>query len=235
MNEIARNIDSAPDGQMVIPPDGTGNYRLSDKLVMLFDNGSIAAESISTLVSQLLSQHVQDYRRAITFCSPTAGTGCSFLAANVAVGMSRAGVKTLLMDCNLRDPAIQDYIDPSIDRGGLLQCLEQRDLDIADVVHHDILPNLSVLYAGGTTAATGLLASSRFKSLAASCMRDYDLVIVDAPPANHSSDAQRLANILRYALVVVRKDKSYVNDVRKLVDDLQANRAQVLGSYLNAF
>lgn len=236
MNEIAQSIEVAAGGHMAkAAGDGADGYRLSDKLVLLSDSGSIAAESISTLVSQLLSQHVQDYRRAIAFCSATADTGCTFLTANVAVGMARAGVKTLLVDGNLRDPAIHHYIEPAEDRGGLLQCLEQDDIDVADVIHGDVIPNLSVLYSGGASKLSGLIASSRFKALIAACMRDFDLTIMDTPPANRSSDAQRLANSLRYTLIVVRKDVSYLSDVRKLVSDLQANRAQIVGTYLNDF
>lgn len=236
MNQMAQGIETAAGGKASeLAGNGADGYRLSDKLVLLSDSGSIAAESISTLLSQLLSQHVQDYRRAIAFCSATANTGCTFMAANVAVGMARAGVKTLLVDGNLRAPAIHDYIEPTVDRGGLLQCLENDAVDIADVVHDEVMPNLSVLYSGGATTASGLLASSRFKALIATCMRDYDLTIVDAPPANRSSDAQRLGNILRYTLIIVRKDKSYLSDVRKLVSDLQANRSQVVGTYLNDF
>lgn len=234
MNEIAPSIEAA-EGQGMETAEGANNYRFSDKLLLLSDSNSIAAESISTLLSQLLSQHVQDYRRAIAFCSATPDTGCSFLAANVAVGMARAGVKTLLVDGNLRDPTIHDYIEPAEDRGGLLQCLEQDGVDLGDVVHGEVIPNLSVLYSGGISTVSGLLASSRFKTLIASCMRDFDLTIMDTPPANRSSDTQRLANILRYTLIVVRKDKSYLSDVRKLVSDLQANRAQVVGTYLNDF
>lgn len=208
-------------------------YELSDKLILLSQSGTIGAESISTLTSQILSQHVQDFRRAIAFCTAASGTGCTFLAANVAVGMARAGVRTLLIDGNLRKPAIQDYITPSVETAGLAQCLKDDSLDVSSVIHNDVIPNLSVLYSGGVTQETGMVASAQCKSLITSCMRDYDLTIVDTPPTNQSSDALRLANYLRYALVVVRKNHSFLNDVRKLVSDLQANRALVVGTYLN--
>ena len=45
----------------------------------------------------------------------------------------------------------------------------------------------------------------------------------------------RVANILRYALIVARKDKSYVNDIKKLASDIRQNRGEILGTFLNAF
>jgi len=221
--------DRAPDG----PHAQKIAYGFSEKLVLLSESGSVGAESIATLMSHLHSRHVQDYRRALAFCGATKGVGCSFLSANVAVAMAMAGVRTVLVDANLRDPEIDEYIRPSVEKGGLLQCLTGAFQPVDEVLHTEVIPNLSVLYAGGRSRESGHLASARFADLLTGLMRDHDLTIVDTPPASQSADALRVANLLRYALVVVRKNRSYVNDVRKLVADLRMNRVEVLGTYLN--
>ena len=41
-----------------------------------------------------------------------------------------------------------------------------------------------------------------------------------------------MATLLRYALIVVRKDDSYVNDVKTLITDLHANRVEVIGTVI---
>lgn len=215
--------------------DDTDDYQLSDRLVMLSNSGSPQAESVAMLNSQLLSRHIHDYRRGITFCSASDETGCSYMAANVACAMAISGVRTLLIDANLRDPEIGQYFVTRNDRGGLLDCLKANGRELGSVVHSEVIPNLSVVFSGGTSFEAGLLSSTRFSDLISGALRDYDLTIIDTPPANKSSDALRVANILRYALIVVRKDQSYVKDIRKLVDDLRVNRAEVLGTYLNAF
>ena len=92
--------------------DQTGDYAFSDKLVLLSGRNSLEAETISLLLSELLSQHVQNARRGITFCSASKDTGCTYIAANIAVAMAMSGVRTILVDANLRDPAIHTYIAP---------------------------------------------------------------------------------------------------------------------------
>ncbi|QWC56603.1 diutan polysaccharide export protein [Erythrobacter sp. 3-20A1M] len=224
-------------GAAAIPVDQdvAPGHELSDRLVMLSRTGSTQAESISMLHSQLLSRHVHDYRRGIAFCSASDGTGCSYMAANIACAMAMSGIRTLLLDANLRDPEIDGYFTPREDRGGLLDCLGTDQRDPGSVVHREVIPNLSIIYSGGSSRESGLLSSTRFADIVGACMRDYELTIIDTPPANKSSDALRIANVLRYALIVARKDRSYVKDIRKLVDDLRVNRAEVLGTYLNDF
>ncbi|WP_394269991.1 CpsD/CapB family tyrosine-protein kinase [Qipengyuania sp.] len=212
-----------------------GDYAFSDKLVLLSGRGSLEAETISLLLSELLSQHVQNAKRGITFCSPSKDTGCTYIAANIAVAMAMSGVRTILVDANLRDPAIDRYITPPAPAIGLLQCLNEDEMPLAEAIHHEVLPNLSVLYAGGTSSEAGLLASTRAGEVFGECLRDYACVIVDTAPANRSSDAMRVANILRYALIIARKDKSYVNDIKKLASDIRQNKGEILGTFLNAY
>ena len=218
-------VDSGPDA----------SFEFSNDLVLLSERGSLAAENISLLVSEVLSRHVQSSRRGLAFCTTSAESGCNYLAANVAVGMSMAGVRTLLVDANLRDPKIDRYIIPNSERQGLLQCVEGDDLGLEDTVCEDVLPNLSVLFAGGVSSEAGLLASENARMVFSEALRSYDCTIVATPPSNRSSDAIRAANMVRYALVIARKDHTYVNDMKKLIADIRQNRGEVLGTYLNEF
>ena len=213
----------------------SGDYTFSDKLALLSGRESLDAETISLLLSELLSRHIQHARRGITFCSASKDTGCSYMAANIAVAMALSGIRTILVDANMRDPAIETYITPNHDRGGLLQCLGNEGMRLDEAVHHEVIPNLSVLYSGGVSSDAGLLASTRAKDVFSECLRDYSCTIVDTAPANRSSDAVRVSNILRYALIVARKDRTFVNDVKKLAADIRQNRGEILGTFLNAY
>ncbi len=211
------------------------DYTFSDKLALLSGRETLDAETISLLLSELLSRHVQHARRGITFCGAAKDAGCSYMAANIAVAMALSGIRTILVDANMRDPAIQTFITPHRDQGGLLQCLGDERIGLGEVVHHEVIPNLSVLYSGGVSSDAGLLASTRAKDVFSECLRDYACTIVDTAPANRSSDAVRVSNILRYALIVARKDRTYVNDIKKLAADIRQNRGEILGTFLNAY
>jgi Mrp family chromosome partitioning ATPase len=149
--------------------------------------------------------------------------------------MAQAGVNTLLIDGNLRDPGVHQYISRDEYGPGLSECLADDTLPLAVAIER-VQPSLSVLYAGKTgISAADRLGSSVFRGLIAQCLRDFDLTIVDTPPSSESADARRIAAVTHYALVVTRRDRTFVKDVRVLLDELTADGAEAIGTYLNDF
>jgi receptor protein-tyrosine kinase len=195
----------------------------------------VQAESFRSLRSNLLAQHVRQGRRALAVCSPAAGSGCSFVAANLAVTMAQAGVSTLLVDGAMRAPAIQDFLTPAQPLPGLADCLADDALPLSKALA-PVLPNLSVLYAGTIDTTTfDRLGAPVFRKLMDQCLRDFDLTIVDTPPSNQFADARRIASVMRYALVVACRQRSFVNDVKVLLDEVAADGGRVIGTYLNEY
>ena len=211
------------------------SFVLTEHLVTATRSGSIQAESFRALRSNLLSQHVSRRRRALTICSPAAETGCSFIAANLAYVMAQAGVNTLLIDGNLREPSVHQFFSRDEYGPGLGECLADDTLSLTTAIKR-VQPSLSVLYAGNAgIEAADRLGSSVFRGLIAQCLRDFDLTIVDTPPSSLSADARRIAAVTHYALVVTRRDRTFVKDVRVLLDELTADGAEPIGTYLNDF
>lgn len=215
---------------------GTKSFELSDQLDVISDPSGIRAESIRVLRTQLESRHLRDGRRSLAICAPAPGAGCTYLATNLAVAMAQAGIKTLLIDGNLREAGVERYIVPSEPVVGLVDVLSEPTLPLSQAIEHDVIPGLSVLFAGREAVAKQeLLGGPAFKGLIDSCLRDYDLTIIDTPAANGYADARRIASVLRYALVVSCRNRSYVRDVKTLIGELQSNRVQVVGTYLNDY
>jgi Mrp family chromosome partitioning ATPase len=213
----------------------TTSFVFTGNLLAVTEPESIVAESIRALRGVLLTKHLKEGRRSLAICSPAAGAGCSFIAANLAVAMGQAGINTLLIDANLRAPSIQDYIRPSAPVKGLSECLREDTLSMGQVIR-PIQPSLSVLYAGEPDVALqDQMGASVFNSIIQSCVRDFDLTIVDTPPSNSFADARRIASVARYALVVAGNRRSRVHDVQVLLDELQADRTTILGTYLNDY
>lgn len=210
-------------------------FVLNESLVTATNADSVEAESFRSLRSSILSQHIQQGRRALAICAPARKTGCSFVAANLAYVMSQAGINTLLVDGNMREPGLEEFISPSDTPPGLGECLRDDALPLASAVTR-VNPNLSVLYAGKAgDDVYDRLGSSVFRSLAGHWLRDYDLTIVDTPAANLYADARRIAAVMRYAMIVTCRDRTYVKDVRTLVDELRADGALPIGMFQNDY
>jgi capsular exopolysaccharide synthesis family protein len=209
---------------------------LSRALVTISDPNGAQAEAIRALRTHLMAQHINEGCRAIAVCAASPGVGCTFLAANMAVALSQIGLNTLLVDANLRRPGIDKIIPPAQPVVGLRQFLSSADPNVGDHLQIDVLPTLSVMYAGGVaTNAQDLLAGDRFKMLMDFCRRDFDVTIVDTPAANTCSDARRISTVVGHAVIVARLNKTLVHDVKTLAGQLEADRARVVGSILNEY
>jgi Mrp family chromosome partitioning ATPase len=65
------------------------------------------------------------------------------------------------------------------------------------------------------------------------CLREFDITIVDAPPANLYADARRISSVVGYGIVVARRNVSLVDDIKTLVGELTDDHSIVVGTVLN--
>lgn len=213
-----------------------GGFTLSPDIILAAVPDGPRAEALRSLRTQLMERHLRRGKRAIAVCGPGEGVGVSFMAANLAVGFARAGANTLLIDANMRHPAIHDFIVPDRPVSGLAQCLAPHWDGYAGAIQANVIPNLSVLYSGGPDGeALEKLSGPRFQPLMAMCMRDFDFIIADTPPANLYADVLRIAAAAGHGLIVLRKHLSFVDDADALVGQLGASRVGVAGIVLNEY
>jgi len=209
---------------------------VSDELVVLSDPVGAKAESIRLLRTQIIAQHIKPGRRAVAFVAPMDAVGCSFLVANVAVALSQIGTKTLLVDANLRSPRTDQIFGLAASGPGLSSYLTLKVARPERVVHANVLPNLSVITAGPPVARPQeLLSSTRFRDGMNTLLREYDIALFDTPAANGCADALTVSGVIGYAVIVARRNRTFVADIATLAQQLAAARSAVLGSVLNDF
>ena len=234
----AQVIEQVAAGGRILPgltgTDVTVRYELSPDLVTMSTAREAEAEAIRTIRTHVMARHLADGRRGLAVTAATSGVGCSFSAANLAVALSQGGVATLLIDCDLRAPQIENFLKPSVATAGLKQLLSDASMRVGDYIHHEVLPNLSVIYAGGVAEnAQELLASDGFKRLIERCLRDFEFTVIDTPAAKKVADAMRISSVIGYALIVAKVHESRSNDVAALARQLQQDGAEVVGTILN--
>lgn len=209
---------------------------LSDELIVIHDPTGVRSEAVRLLRTQIIAQHVKSGRRGLAMVSPTAGSGCSTLVANLAVSMAQVGIKVLLVDANLRQPQQHLLFGLEADVPGLSTYLSLQVNRPERVVQPNVVPNLALITAGPQVARPQeLLSSRRFRDGVNMLLREYDIVLFDTPPANTSADALTVGAAAGYVLVVARRDHAFVKDIATMVEQLQAARCPVIGSVLNEF
>ena len=170
--------------------------------------------------------------KKICITSGLPGEGKSITLLNLAISFAQAGKKVLLIDADLRRPAMARLlVEQAIP--GLTNVLA--DLaPVEEAVRKEVYPNLDVLLSGDVPPnPSELLGSEKMQKLIESMAKQYDYILVDTPPVNMVSDACVVANLLDGVLFVVRQGQSRKDTVKEAVKNLQLTGAKTLGFVLN--
>jgi chain length determinant protein tyrosine kinase EpsG len=207
---------------------------LSAELVTLSQPFSSQAEAFRGLRSQIVMRGDSDGqpRRAVAVISPNRGDGRTYIAANLAVVLAQLGGRTLLVDADLRGPRVNQLF--SLDaQAGLARILLGR---IGDSVIRQIegIPNLYVLPAGAQPPnPQELLERPAFALLMREMAAKFDHVVIDTPAAEHGSDAAVISARCGNCLIVARNQRSRLDALRKLTNQLAGSSAKIIGAVTN--
>jgi protein-tyrosine kinase len=208
-------------------------YQVSERRVPTLCT-ELGEPSFIELATTLGAGHFAQGRRGLAVCGAAAEAGVSFIAVNLASAMALGGTQTLLVEANLRSPALATAIRPPHPGPGLSELLLGEVADPLDVLHPDVIQDLSIVYAGDRcTDAADRLTSARFSSFAQACLRDSACTIFDTPPANRSVDARVVAREAGYALIVARQGRSFYEDVETLSAELMKDGVIIVGAVMN--
>ena len=134
------------------------------------------------------------------------GCGATFVAKNLASAMVFDESRTaLLIDCNLRRPALGREFQVDGNSGGLVEFLEKPAIGLPSVIHPTGIPRLMVIPAGAARRHGGeALSTFRMRALVDMLRSRYPdrFFILDAPPALGSPDACILAELADAVLLV---------------------------------
>jgi len=171
-------------------------------------------------------------QRALAIVSPGRSEGRSFVAANLAVLFAQLGMSTLLIDADLRAPRQSRIFDVS-DRMGLTSVLSGR---AAGELPLPAFGPLSIMPAGPIPPnPQELLLRPALASYLELASAQFDVVLVDTPPARESADAHSVAFCAGSAVVLARADHTRLDEAAVLARDLAEAGAVVLGAVLNKF
>jgi chain length determinant protein tyrosine kinase EpsG len=212
-----------------------GNESISSELVVAYEPFHPRAEELRALRTQLTIRWSSTgvKHRSLAIVSPGSGDGRSYLAANLAVVFSLLGERTLLIDADLRSPR-QHRIFNVPDRVGLSAVLSGR-ADRSMVLPVPEFAKLSVLPAGAPPPnPQELLSRPALGTFLREMEADFDVVLIDTPPARLYADSQSVAFRTGSAIVLARKDHTRMGEAQGVIRELSDAGVRVVGTVLNA-
>jgi protein-tyrosine kinase len=215
-----------------LPPD---EQQISRELVAAYQPFSPQVESLRAMRTQLMLRWFDSgLTNSLAIVSAAPGDGRSYLAANLAVVFSQLGEKTLLIDGDLRNPRQHELFGLD-NQSGFSTYLSGR-IERPPIHRISAFVDLSVLLAGPIPPnPQELLYRSQFVQLLAQVTREYNVVIIDTPPADYHADAQLIAAKTGTTLVVTRRNRSKVRDVAALSDSIRSIGGNIVGGIVNDY
>jgi tyrosine-protein kinase len=202
-------------------------------LVVVEDPASVAAEAYRRLRTNLRALSADHGVRSFAVSSAVASEGKTLVTANLGIAFAQAGTRVILVDADLRRPALTDLLGlPS--RVGLSTVLAE-DLPVQASLQtwRDGL-SLEVLASGWQPSdPSELLESPRFAAVLEALTERADLVILDAPAVLPVADAAILGRLTWGIVLVASLASTRTEQLETAARSLDAVDAQLLGVVLN--
>ena len=217
-------------GVLPFSQEAESNFR---KIIMTDFPDSMLAEGIRLLRATFKVSAQLSNRPVVLFTSAVPEEGKTMAVCNFAMSLAQQGLKTVIVDLDLRRPRIAKIFNLAPELPGVAEfLLGQTKLE--DLKHSVVLEKLTVIPAGITLPhPSEQLASARLRELLEELRQQYDVVVLDSAPLIPVSDTLGFAAIVDVVLLVVCKRHTAVKVVRRAVNLLQKSGTRPTGLILN--
>lgn len=199
-------------------------------LITLTDPRSPVSEAYRTLRTNLSFSGLDKPIRTLVVTSPAPDEGKSTTVANLAVTMAQGGRRTILVDCDLRRPALHTLFDCQAEPGLTNLLLDQ---DGRPALQQTQVEGLQLLSSGPLPPnPADLLGSQKIDTVIASLAGSADLVLFDAPPVIAVTDAAVLGAKVDGVLLVISAGKTRREHAERAKEMLERANVRIVGAAL---
>lgn len=196
------------------------------------EQGHNLVESIDAIRTMLLRSARSDATRVVLVTSAVSGEGKTTLASNLAVSLAKVGKKTLLMDCDLRGPAVHQLFEQQLQPGFSEALLGE--VPLQDTLRQTNDPNLWILPAGHwDREVIQELAKNGLESMFERLKEGFDFILVDSHPILAANDALLIGQQVDVVILSLMQELSQAENVYSACQKLAALGIEVFGTVIN--
>ncbi|MGB3713903.1 MAG: CpsD/CapB family tyrosine-protein kinase [Candidatus Promineifilaceae bacterium] len=199
-------------------------------LITITDPRSPVSEAYRTLRTNLQFSSLDDPIRTMVVTSPAPDEGKSTTVANLAVTLAQAGRRTVLVDCDLRRPALHTLFDLQSEPGLTNLMLEE---DGEPFLQETSVDGLRLLSSGPKPPnPADMLGAQKLDKIIESLAKDADIVLFDAPPVIAVTDAAVLGAKVDGVLLVISAGKTRRDHAQRAKELLEKANVRIIGAAL---
>ncbi len=218
-------------------PEATKNW---EKQLLFRDaySSTTYAEMFRVLRASVSLLGDEKKRRITLFSSALPGEGKTLVSSNFALAAAHQGKRTLLIDLDLRKPAVHKIFGLKRDSHayGVTEVLTG-NASFKDAVLTDTgAPHLHLMLAGRSAPNPGeLLNASSLEDFLRTATDAYDLVVIDSAPLLAVPDTRIIAPLVHNFCLVVRAEYVPKGAVRRAISLLEQDNNAPSGLVFNGF
>jgi succinoglycan biosynthesis transport protein ExoP len=203
------------------------------------EHANLAEAYRATLTSILLPTLHGEGPRVLVLTSPEAGAGKTTVTSNLGMATAEIGRRVLLIDADLRRPRLHRLFEIP-NSFGLTDILRittpLEEIPVNQLVRQTKIPGLCLVPSGPTTdGLTSLLYSPRLTEFLERVAKEFDLVLIDAPPMLYFADARVLGRHSDGVILVLRSGQTKRDAAILARQRFDEDGTCVLGTILNSW
>ena len=200
-----------------------------------------AKEAMNTLCTNLSFAGGDIRKIMITSSHPQEGK--SFIAINLMRAFASLGMRVVLVDADIRASQLQRIYGirvtssqgVAIQYAGLSRYLAGR-CALEDILGKTNIPNASMVLAGSAvTNSLPLFNTPKLEKLLDALAKEFDIVLVDAPPVGTIIDAAKIATVCDGTLFVVQSNNVSRTHLLNSLHQIEKTGCSILGTVLNQY
>jgi len=217
-----------------VVPTHANKVKPGRQLQLMHDPQSPSSERMRGLRTELLMLgESRSQASVLALLSPGASEGRSLVTAELAIAFAQLGRRTLLVDCDLRQPSQHKLFDADNALGLARSLLYSEPPRVWGV---EGVPHLSLITAGPPVPnPLELLSDGRFKRMLGDWRRFYEFIFFDTPPVGMYTDGLAIANLAGRVLVLSRAAVTKHREMKDMLRRLGSTQARIMGAVMNHF
>jgi capsular exopolysaccharide synthesis family protein len=193
---------------------------------------SASSEAYRKLRTNIQFSSIDSQIQTIMIASASSGEGKTTTIGNLAVTYAQEGKKVLLMDTDLRKPAVHLMFNVP-NHVGLTSVLSSQ-YQVTEVLRETGVEGLHVLSSGPIPPnPSEMIGSRKMTALLEDLKEAYDVILFDTPPVLTVTDALIISSLCDGVILVVNAGKVKKDLVKKAKAHLEHVNARILGAVLN--
>ncbi len=190
-------------------------------------------ESIDALRTTLLRSAREEPTKVVMVTSAVGGEGKTTVASNLAVSLARAGRRTLLIDCDLRRPALHQLFEQTLQPGFSEVLLGE--VDLPDAVRPTTTDDHLWLLPAGQWDREVIqeLARENLTALMERLKDEFDFIIVDSHPVLPATDSLLIGQHADAVILSLLRGHSQAPRVYAAAQRLATLGIRVFGAVVN--